>query len=439
MLKPVLEVYIVWHPDDAGGEAIAKELAEHFHGGAYASLLGGSLEVYMRSAGWAAPDDTPRPILWPASFTASGGRTQPAEFVAVVPLVGTNLNRKVEKGTPWKAYFQTIGDQTKADPDHVRVYPIRTDAAAAPTLAALLPPNVQYAGEQDSHVQQREPDAQVRCRDLAQFMAQWISPIEGEQLQVFISHTKRLGTPEEPVARLVDDVRSAFNVGRVRAFYDAHDLQPGGNWDRALRCHAATSALLALRTDLYATREWCQREMLLAKTNGMPIVVLDALNTGEPRGSFLMDHAPRIPVRRDANGQFDSVAIRRAINLLADAWLQRALWLRLEMQATNLPQLSGYWWAPQAPEPSTLAGWLGSQIAAGDGGNGGVGREAAATSDSRPTPRMPVLAAGSQVRILHPDPPLSHDERNVLQQIVSLAGLGALDLTTPRLLAARGL
>ncbi|MEY2933853.1 MAG: hypothetical protein RL033_4602 [Pseudomonadota bacterium] len=31
----------------------------------------------------------------------------------------------------------------------------------------------------------------------------------------------------------------------------------------------------------------------------MPIVILDALGRGEPRGSFLLDHVPRIAVRRD--------------------------------------------------------------------------------------------------------------------------------------------
>lgn len=435
MLKPVLEVYIVWHPLDSAGAAIAKDVAEHFHGGAYTSLLGGALEVYVRSAGWTAEGAAPRPILWPDASAEESMGIEPAEFVAVVPLVGTHLNRALDRGSEWAGYFEAIDQRAKADKDHVRVFPVRINGIAAQSvLAGLLPVNVQYAGEQDCHAAQGEPDNQVRCRDLSQFMAQWISPQDRDQLQVFISHTKRLGTPEEPVATLVNDVREAFNSGRVDAFYDAHDLKPGDNWDLALRRNAANSALVALRTDLYATREWCQREMLLAKTHGMPVVVLDALTSGESRGSFLMDHTPRIPVRRDAEGHFSAAAIRRAINLLADAWLQRALWKRLEKQAKRLPRLADYWWAPQAPEPCTLTRWLRAQPGAVDL----PGDVDPSVDGNNSTPRIPALPKGSPVRILHPDPPLSQDELHVLQQMVSLAGLGALDLTTPRLLAARG-
>jgi len=41
--------------------------------------------------------------------------------------------------------------------------------------------------------------------------------------------------------------------------------------------------------------------MLIAKRAGMPIVILDAPVLGEERGSFLMDHVPRVPVRLEAD------------------------------------------------------------------------------------------------------------------------------------------
>jgi hypothetical protein len=42
------------------------------------------------------------------------------------------------------------------------------------------------------------------------------------------------------------------------------------------------------------------------------------------------------------------------------------------------------------------------------------------------------------LRVLHPDPPLGPDEQLVLNEIATLQGLSALDIMTPRLLAARG-
>lgn len=417
MLAPVLEIYVVWHPQEVpDAKAIALDLAEHFQGGAFASLLSGAVEVYVRSVPWASGADSPRPIVWPGSAPAAGNVAPPL-FAAVVPIVGLQLARAVEDVSgPWHAYLSDIVDARRLNPDHVCIFPLRLAGVQPSGRLGKLLSGHQYVGEPDAHATSKEPMDELRRRDLAQGLAQWISPLPGEPLRVFISHTKRQGSPEEPVGNLVQQVREVFESSRVSAFFDAHDLQPGEDWDRALRKEAATSALLALRTDLYATREWCQHEMLTAKVHGMPVVVLEALTQGEVRGSFLMDHAPRIPVHRDAADQWSVACIRRAVNLLAGAWLHRVLWLRQRELAAEDTDLKRYWWAPYAPEPSTFTAWLPEMMA------------------------MRGLDSGpdGDLRVLHPDPPLGADEREVLQQIASLAGHGPLDLTTPRLLSARG-
>jgi hypothetical protein len=99
------------------------------------------------------------------------------------------------------------------------------------------------------------------------------------------------------ITALVTLVRDVIASTHLDQFFDANDLQPGADWANALIEKASTSALLALRTDLYPSREWCQREVLTAKRHGMPIVILDAISYAEERGSFLMDHVPRVPIR----------------------------------------------------------------------------------------------------------------------------------------------
>ena len=39
---PILETYVLWHPDEAFGSKSTDWLIEHFHGPAYAGLAGGS-------------------------------------------------------------------------------------------------------------------------------------------------------------------------------------------------------------------------------------------------------------------------------------------------------------------------------------------------------------------------------------------------------------
>ncbi len=54
MLPPVLEIYAVWHPDDGpeGGREIAREFVNHFHGTLFSGLIGGAVEIYVRSEVW---------------------------------------------------------------------------------------------------------------------------------------------------------------------------------------------------------------------------------------------------------------------------------------------------------------------------------------------------------------------------------------------------
>ena len=254
-----------------------------------------------------------------------------------------------------------------------------------------------------------EPEAELRCRDLAQSIAQ---RLEGGRLQVFISHTKHPASPEEQgVGALIERVRWIIDHTRLTSFFDARELQPGSNWDQVLRDNAATGAMLSLRTDLYSSRAWCQREVRIAKEAGLPAVTLEAPGAGDERGSFLMDHRPRVPVRWDGEAWADA-QIRRGLNRLVDECLKRALWRRQERLA-KAAGLTMDWWSPHPPEPTTLAHWL----------------------KSRPASETPSTAP---LRVLHPDPPLGPDEKSVLDDIAKLLKLPPLDILTPLLLAARG-
>lgn len=412
MLPPILEIYLLWHSgDDTLAKPLAERIARHFQGGAFASLLAGAVDVQTHSVGWSSEDSAPRQIVWPEDIVA-GHQPQPARHVAVVPLIGRELNRALmpHDGSPaWRQTIDEIG-QRVSTPTGL-VLPICLDTSGLSADWPVSVRSMQSGGAIDALIKantlpSEERDAR-RLLDLVQSLAQWLSG-GARRLQVFISHTKRLGHADEAVESLVAQVRAVLGNGsRMRSFYDAHDLQPGEDWDRALRENAATSAVLALRTDRYASREWCQREVLTAKQHGMPVVMLDALTQGEERGSFLLDHVPRLPVRRRADGGWDDSSIRHTLQMLADAWLHRALWQRQRNLAhAAASPYADYSWLEQAPEPSTFPRWLAPD--------------------------------GNTLRLLHPDPPMATPEHEVLMALAARCGITALDITTPRLLAARG-
>lgn len=416
MLPPILEIFVVWHPQDRNGAERAKVIFDHFmRGPTFSGVIGGGIQVSLRSAGWEGAGTAPRTIYTQDNSAPNGIR--PARFVAVVPLLGIELAANVEEaGSEWHRYIAAIRDAQAAAPDRLGIFPflLSGDATDGTELGRILS-RYQFiaAGDPD---QNGEDVSSMLCRDLAQGIAQLISPDEMDRLTAFISHTKRHSYVEgDDVTALIELVREVIRDTRLNDYFDANDLQPGTDWDAELRRHAGTSAMLAIRTDLYSSREWCQREVVIAKIHGMPVIMMDAMGYGEDRGSFLMDHVPRIAVRK-SEGRWQKGDVYRALNLLVDECLKRALWMHQKELARERPDLDVAWWAPHAPEPLTLSHWISDYISAEqDGGS------------------------EDDIRILHPDPPLGPEERAVLIDYARSTRLGRrIDIMTPRQLATRG-
>lgn len=403
MLPPVLEIYVLWHPgDDHDARPFAEAVIDHFHGDTFSGLLGGAIEVYVRSKPWASAASSPRPIPLPGSTPTP---TDPAAFVAVVPLVGAEMTRAVRDDQAWKAYLEGLCTEQQRDPEHILMLPaqLRPGTALPPCLGPY-----QTAAAENAAGSAEDRRAMLE-RDLTQALAQHLKG-SSAPIQVFVSHTKRADQPlERSTHALIETVRSVLRNTRLGEFFDANSIQPGKDWADYLVRNAGTGAMLALRSELYAGREWCHREVKEAKTEGVPVVVLDALQEVERRGSFLLDHVPRVAVRPAAKKQAKA-AIRTGLGLLVDECLKRELWKQQEELAKDAGLGAGIdWWAPHAPEPLTLAPRL-----------------------KNATPNK------GQMLILHPDPPLTESEQTVLKQIAELKGLTDLEVLTPRTLAARG-
>jgi len=408
LAPPILEIYVVWHPDDAIGFDAADWLEDHFHGAAYAGLAGGAVEVYRRTAGWDTPDGAPRPLPFmkplPAGLPA-------AQITAVVPVLGRGLAQAVRHDRDWNEYIEGIftADQGSSGDGGSRravgVYPLhaprgdlsRTQLSRLAARPQALPADAATAPA-------------TLARELAQAIAQRIHRESGapedDRITVFVSHTKRHTAEQQDAGpRLITSVRDVLQTTRLDAFFDAHDIQTGEDWEARLDAEAGRNALLMVRTDLYSSREWTQREVLAAKRHDLPVVALYAVREQEDRGSFLMDHVPIIPCPPDD----PDASIERALNRLVDETLKGALWgaQRVYLQA------DGFDWLPShAPEPVTLAPWL---------------------------QRNRNRSAAANLLIMHPDPPLGPPERDVMVDLCRLAGLsGGVEVLTPRTYAARG-
>ena len=377
-------------------------LLEHFRGTPYAGLIGGAVEVYARSMPWAPGSDAPRPLPCdtPLPYDLPSARV-----TAIVPVIGTRLARAADdESSHWRGYLETMRAATEVLGDPVGIFPVRLDGETDGALGELL-------GDLQELDRASARDQATLCRELSQSIVQLINDPFGDHLTVFISHTKRHSPDEEPdyVDALVTRVRRTIADTHLCGYFDAADVQPGSDWDDELRSNVASSALLAIRTDIYAAREWCQREFLIAKQAGMPIVTLNAVRRTEERGSFLMDHVPMVGYD-DCDDSARQRSIEDALNLLVDGALRRAVWGIQEEELSS----RGIDWAPlHAPEPATIIPWL-------------LENRERAMQDGR-------------ILVMHPDPPLGPDEGGVIDQLFQVAGIKApIDVVTPRTYASRG-
>lgn len=191
-------------------------------------------------------------------------------------------------------------------------------------------------------------------------------------VMLFLSHAKADG--EELAEALRDHIES---TSAVQSFFDANDIAPGFDFRSELEGNIERSVLVVLQTDRYASRTWCRREVLWAKSKGCPLVVANAVLDGEERSFPYLGNVPSLRVD---GTDLDWCA--RVVTLALREMLRHS-WFR-----ANLADLEQVGLVPRGMEPSPCPPEILTLL----------------------TRRSPVPAAG----LVYPDPPLGAEERVLL-------------------------
>lgn len=456
----VLDIYVVWHPKDKCGRNVFDRLVSHYHSAHFSGLAGSAIEVFSRSLPLTPETETPCPIATRDGQVGHGidntdisDRRTPANtaspFTVIIPVIGRHMvSAAHDNNSKWASYLRslcTVRDAALASHSpHLLVVPI-IGAKGLNTSGEVISSLTNRQG-MVLHGDAYAPGALTR--DVGQAIVQrllWkqtgmLSSSESPRLRVFISHARgdipandlTGNTPQGVIAK----VKAIAQQTRLDTFFDVYDIQADSEWNSSIRERARTSALLMVRTDNYSSREWTQREVFEAKQAGMPIVCLSALNAGESRGSFLLDHVPTIacpqipkgwapPEGTQAEDPVDE-AIVAALNRLVDEALKFALWRCQEIPAhVNLAKANttqstsknhpGFDCAPPtAPEPTVLLKFI---------------------QEHRQT-----YGNDKHLWLIHPDPPLLPAEQDFLVDLCVQAGYekGQVYLMTPRSFFAAG-
>lgn len=111
--------------------------------------------------------------------------------------------------------------------------------------------------------------------------------VAGAAFEVFFSHAKADG-----LGLALAIKQGVENEWRVRGFFDSRDIAPGSDWRQTLHEYAGRCAMVVVQTDIYSEREWCQKEIIAAKQNDVPILVLNALSKRESRSFPYLGNVP---------------------------------------------------------------------------------------------------------------------------------------------------
>ncbi len=295
--RPRFTVYVVWHPDYQEGQEFADYIYSRLTRDVKQPISRGlGIPVFFRNT--IAPD-TGLPV--PINF-------DDAQQSAVVVLVDDNL----VISDIWDEYVGELWRQIQISGTHHRLYPVSISPRAFNLESAV--PEVNFIRLHDLQTTDRPPFLMSSlihelCRLLlnrSRISGATMTEQSSAPVKLFISHAKRDGL--EIAERIRDYIHQHT---ALKTFFDAQDIAPGHSFAKEITGQLEDAAILAIQTDAYVTREWCQREMITAKRQERPIVVINALNEGEERSFPYIGNVPTIrwKIHEDQSYEADIQAV----------------------------------------------------------------------------------------------------------------------------------
>ncbi|KQW72349.1 toll/interleukin-1 receptor domain-containing protein [Ensifer sp. Root127] len=342
--RPFIVIYVVWHPSFAMGHAVAKGLFEHFRRESYVKITGGTgISVLYRYA-LANGSDQPLPI----DFTM-------AETSSVIVLADENfVNDPV-----WMTFLRKIADQTGSTGLSTRLFPV----AMAPGIVAALKVDEQILRWADWKGSIDDLTATLIghltfqfCRMLRHYLEHLRRPNETteallgylKKVDIFLSHSKN-DTNDAGVHVAMAIRKKLTQSDGMGSFFDVYDIPPGLKFQDVLLTQISVSAVIAIHTDSFSSREWCRLEIIEAKRHNRPLVIANCISDKDERGFPYLGNVPIIRLDQKKTKRIDVV-----IRALLDEILRNFLWqCRVELMRPKAT--SGVTFLPRPPELISLA------------------------------------------------------------------------------------
>jgi hypothetical protein len=173
-----------------------------------------------------------------------------------------------------------------ANPDRDLILPLSVQADAARVTAAF---------DDVNHIVARNPGGLVEDDKIFQAVYTAMLRLLVPALpRVFLCHAKADGSG---IARRVR--RYLYEETQLSSFFDLHDVPHGHQVRKSIEESIRDSVLLVIWTDRLLDSPWCQMEIIEARRQQRPLLLLDALATTTPRLFPFLGNMPVVRWRRD--------------------------------------------------------------------------------------------------------------------------------------------
>lgn len=304
--KSPLSLYVVWHPANPLGLRYAEELYNSFCRDTYSPLTRGlNIPVNFR---YLADSTGSTPIAIDTTLSARN---------AIILL----CDEEMFADSSWHSYIQ---DLLHKEDETTRIFPVALSGYAFSIdehrLSKKQFVNLTKTIGQNEEETFQERLTQLRSRllhDLCRFFfkLEKVSSVEKQTdeppVKLFVSHAKADG--ETLAMNFRDYVQSQT---KLKTFFDVNDIADAEDFEEAITRNLKNSAIVVFLSDQYSTREWCRIEVIVAKRNKSPLVVVHNLKKGEKRSFPYMGNVPTIIHKDNSFDDIIDLALYQVLNNL---------------------------------------------------------------------------------------------------------------------------
>lgn len=303
-----LNIFVVWHPSFSEGKKYFQQLYSAFCRDVSQPLSRGTgIPVFERSV---PPANGSMPI--PIS-------TGEADLTAIIVLIDDEMFND----PAWTVYLETLIPKK----GNVRLYPVALSKYAhrvSPKIAEIQFINLWAIIEKATGTD--APGVKELVLRLLHELSRQLLRLDPSYsdnsfskppVSLFISHAKWDG---ETIAK---DFRNYIrSETKLASFFDANDIPDGSSFSKEIEQKLRDNAVIVVfQTDAYSTREWCRKEVILAKRFKTPMVVVNSIEHGERRSFPYLGNVPVLRWKEN----FDFIIAQALSQVLYQVYTEKVL------------------------------------------------------------------------------------------------------------------